>query len=355
MELQRWSGPDALAQVSARWDALWARSDGADLVSLRASWLLAAQEAYVAPPQQLLVQAVVEGGQWVAAAAWVHHRGVARLLGSGPSDALDLLFDAALPPRGRAEAAALLLGDLRAQAPWLRAVVLRNLPRERGTPALLRALPGWRAVNLRETPSPSLSLEEASSKVLQSRDLRRKERGLARGAALEVISLRDGAAIQGRLEALFALHRRRWDATPTPSLFHDPRHRRFFHALARRLGPEGALRWVELRRDGHPAAIHLGACVRGRYLWYKPAFDPALAAHSPGSVLLARCVAEAVAEGAREFDMGLGGEPYKDRYATHARVVEDLYLSPWRALTARWWLERRARRLARKSLNLLDK
>ncbi len=52
-------------------------------------------------------------------------------------------------------------------------------------------------------------------------------------------------------------------------------------------------------------------------MYYKPSFEPALAARSPGLVLVRHLIARALDGGRRELDVTIGDEPFKRRF-THA-------------------------------------
>ena len=52
-------------------------------------------------------------------------------------------------------------------------------------------------------------------------------------------------------------------------------------------------------------------------------FDPDLARHSPGEVLLRQLLMAALAEGAHTFDFGLGDEAFKARFATRINRVRN--------------------------------
>jgi|GEM_PF-1226149 len=81
------------------------------------------------------------------------------------------------------------------------------------------------------------------------------------------------------------------------------------------------LRWADgpslqgslqsLRAGGQLVAVHFG--LRGHHLLhhYLPAYDPRLAMHSPGSVLLEQTIAQAPAQGVTMIDLSTGDMDYK--------------------------------------------
>ena len=67
--------------------------------------------------------------------------------------------------------------------------------------------------------------------------------------------------------------------------------------------------------------------IGGRYAYFQAGFDTAWADKSVGLVLMAHTVREAIEEGADEYDLLLGDETYKSRFATDERAVETLVVA----------------------------
>ena len=132
------------------------------------------------------------------------------------------------------------------------------------------------------------------------------------------------------LDELFELHAKRWAARGLPGNFADPLVKSFHHEVAQGIGPEGLMRIYTLEYRGRAIAcdyvLQRGATV----YFYQSAFDPdpALEEYSPGHTLLASCLEDSVARGAREFDFLRGREEYKARWTTEARETRTLTLVP---------------------------
>jgi CelD/BcsL family acetyltransferase involved in cellulose biosynthesis len=101
-------------------------------------------------------------------------------------------------------------------------------------------------------------------------------------------------------------------------------HRRFASAALAR----GWLRLWFLELDGEPIAAWYGFRVGGRYAYYSAGFDPSWSAHSVGLLLLAHTIRAATDEGVDEYDLLLGGERYKYRFATGERRVSTILVTP---------------------------
>jgi CelD/BcsL family acetyltransferase involved in cellulose biosynthesis len=128
------------------------------------------------------------------------------------------------------------------------------------------------------------------------------------------------------LERLTQYHGRRFaergSAFRTASLraFHDEATRRFLD--------RGWLRMFVLRLNGTPAAVMYGVRYNGTFYFYQHGFDDSYQQHSIGLVLMALSIRTAIEQGAAEFDMLWGTEPYKFLWARHGRELRNLYLFP---------------------------
>jgi len=132
------------------------------------------------------------------------------------------------------------------------------------------------------------------------------------------------------LEALYALHGKRWAARGLSGNLHSPAVRAFHHRLAGTLGAQGSMRIYTLEREGKAVAcdyvLHRGNTV----YFYQTAFDtdPAWEEYKPGYTLLAHTIEDSVDRGAREFDFLRGREEYKERWTSTVRETWRLTLVP---------------------------
>jgi CelD/BcsL family acetyltransferase involved in cellulose biosynthesis len=242
-----------------------------------------------------------------------------RFVGAGNSDYLDVLAEGDDPAVVEA-----LLSAATSIPRWAR-FAMDEMPARaalrRHVEAAGRA--GRAVVAGAVTPCPGVRPADGAAgfeAIARKKDLRRKTRTLAEIGALETRHLRTAAEIAPLLPELFRLHVERWSKTPHPSLFLDPNARAFYERLVLRLAPKGGLVFSVLTAGGRVAACHLGLVDGRRFLFYKPAFDVALSAASPGLVLLAELFLLAAREGYEEFDFTRGDEEYKRRYADHVDV-----------------------------------
>ncbi len=204
-------------------------------------------------------------------------------------------------------------------APWTRALARSNAV-------------SLKAIRYHEHPSVYLSIplrDQTWDEYLagRSRNLRsqlgRKRRALER---LGTVRFRRGSDdLENAMNTLFDLHAKRW-AGKGSTIFSSERAREFHLEFARAAQEHDWLRLWFLDVDERPIAAWYGWSIGGRYLYYQAGFDPAWSHVSPGLLLLAHTIEAAFDEGASEYDMLLGNEPFKERLATAAKERRTLVL-----------------------------
>jgi CelD/BcsL family acetyltransferase involved in cellulose biosynthesis len=130
------------------------------------------------------------------------------------------------------------------------------------------------------------------------------------------------------LAALIAFHERRWKEQGGSSAFMTPEVIAFQDEATRLALDAGWLRMYVLRLGGEPVAVMYGFQYGGRFYFYQHGFDDAYKAHSVGLVLMGLSIRAAIEEGAAEFDMLWGLEPYKFLWAPESRVLRRIELFP---------------------------
>ena len=233
-----------------------------------------------------------------------------RFVGHGPADRLTPLC----APADRERTAAALRRALDERVGGWQLAVAERLPGEEHWAEALGERP------LRTEASPTLVAEGRDwDGFLRSRSrnfreqARRRERRLARDHELAYRLTSGPAELERDYETLVRLHRLRWGEGS--SSFVPPRdalHRDFAAAALER----GWLRLWTLELDGRPAASWLGYRFGGCEWYYQAGRDPALEREAVGFVLMAHTVRAALDDGVREYRLLLGGEAYKDRFAT---------------------------------------
>ena len=304
--LDRWDDLDG-----AVWDALAARSRTGSLFQSWA-WHRAWWDAF-GEGRRLALAAVFDGAALRGVAPWqVDQDGCLGLVGDGQADYLDLLVEPA-------DAATLqALQRSAADVPGWSRGRWHNVPADA---VLIQGSEPGRRVLSPPIPCPRLDLAagEETRRRVNKKSLRRHVNYWRKQPGYRVEHLHGGESVAAGLDDFFDQHVGRWADTPTPSLFLEPRQRRFYQALVRRLEPCGALRFTRLWADGRPIAHHFGFLWRGTFVWYKPAFAIDLARKSPGEALLKELFEHALEQQARIFDFTVGGEAFKFRFASEVR------------------------------------
>ncbi|MBS0170008.1 MAG: GNAT family N-acetyltransferase [Nitrospira sp.] len=146
------------------------------------------------------------------------------------------------------------------------------------------------------------------------RTLQRKRRYLEQQGT---VTYSRGDDIGAALDLFRELHQKRWAArSPQGGAFRDSRFRAFHTEITRAFHAQGRLDFSFLCLDGTPLAGIYGYRHEHTYYYYLPGFDPEQAAKgSPGMLLLAHCMEQAIEEGCRRFDFLQGPAGYKMTWA----------------------------------------
>jgi CelD/BcsL family acetyltransferase involved in cellulose biosynthesis len=231
--------------------------------------------------------------------------------GSDVSDYLDLLAR-----RGHETESwsALLESRAAERATWELQAVPAASPTVTTLPSLAAAV-GLMATATVEERCPVLALPPTWDAFLASlpkkhrheltRKLRRFEREVPDG---RVVWETTPAGIDRRLEDFLALHRASREGK---AKFMDARMERFFRRAIGALAATGGARLVLLERPDGPMASFVTLEWDATVGLYNSGFAPAHAALSPGLVLLAHVVRDAIERGRRRFDFLRGEERYK--------------------------------------------
>jgi CelD/BcsL family acetyltransferase involved in cellulose biosynthesis len=236
---------------------------------------------------------------------------VLRLVGGTEvTDYLDLIAVA-----GREEEVWKALLPVLAEVPW-RAVDLRPVPGASSTAGLLTGLAASTGLTCRtevEDGCPVIELPETWDGYLAGlsgkdrHELRRKLRRAEAGRPRVEVA-RTPAAMAALLDGFVALHRR---SKVGKARFMDEPMEAFFRELGRALAAAGLAALWMLWLEERPAAALFCLEQGGTVSLYNSGFDPEARAMSPGVVLIARTIEDAVTRGFRRYDFLRGEEPYK--------------------------------------------
>lgn len=202
-----------------------------------------------------------------------------------------------------------------AEIPW-QAVDLRPVPAASSTPGLLTSLAGSANLSCRvevEDRCPVIELPGTWDEYLAGlpgkdrHELRRKLRRAEAGRPRVEVA-RTPAAMAALMDGFVALHRK---SKVGKARFMDEPMEAFFRGLGRALAAAGLAALWMLWLEERPAAALFCLEERGTVALYNSGFDPEARALSPGVVLIARTIEDAIARGFRRYDFLRGEEPYK--------------------------------------------
>ena len=323
---------EATGLDECRWNALASR--GTNSVFQTYQWHRSWWHAYGSQHEPLFVT-VSDGHQTTGvaplyAADTTTGARVVRFAGNGRADYCDLLAG------DDVNTIAAMVAGLRDYVNW-DVLDLGGLPSRSPSVSMLASLceqAGLSVMVRDQFVCPTLLVrghEGAAQRILNKPSLRRRHNYFVRTGQLHFRDLRAAAAIAPYLEAFFEQHAARWSGTDTPSLFAEAANRAFFRELVSRLDGTGWLLFSVVEFDGRPIAFHYGFDYNDALIWYKPSFDPAFAARSPGLVLVRHLIRRVLEDGLRELDFTIGDEPFKRRFANELRKTVSLLVFRSRA------------------------
>jgi CelD/BcsL family acetyltransferase involved in cellulose biosynthesis len=159
----------------------------------------------------------------------------------------------------------------------------------------------------------------------------REKRALRKLAALgpvRVTHLTTAESVNLSLDSIISAQVTRFLVSDRASPLLSPERRLFLKALTELLGRAGWLKVSELQVSGHSIAWNYGFRFADSWFWYLPTFEIKREDASPGSCLLRLLVEEGCVDPSLgRIDLGLGGEPYKTRFANAERQTCHVQLS----------------------------
>lgn len=145
--------------------------------------------------------------------------------------------------------------------------------------------------------------------------LLRQQRRRAEAMGARIVAL-DKDNLEEMLNSWFRLHNARWTSRGEAGVLADSAVRRMHEQALPELLTSNIARTWALHLDGKTVAVLYGladhAGVRARRVYYYlGGFDPEYHRLSPGKLMIAHAIEEAICEGACEFDFLRGREDYK--------------------------------------------
>ncbi len=310
----------ALWALAPEWEALWRRVPDASPFASPA-WLLPWWRQFGTGAPRVAAQRMDGRLSGVLPLYRLDEPGIRKLLpiGAGTTDHLDALLepDVAVGP--------LLQAALdHARSDGVDVCDLIEVPPGSALHGIAPA--GWRTHWAEGQPCPVLALPASVAglaAVVPANTLRklRMNRNRAARAGGFMIETAVPGTVQTLLTELIRLHQARWAAQGEPGSLAGPAVPAFHRDAAPALLEAGALRLQALRIGGEvAAACYTLLAGTDRILFYLSGFDAAHSFVSPGTLLLAAMVEQAIEEGRREADFLRGREAYKYAWGAIDRV-----------------------------------
>lgn len=125
------------------------------------------------------------------------------------------------------------------------------------------------------------------------------------------IEIADEFTLEAALEELFRLHRARWAQESLPGVLNHPSIREFHRSVAPALLTKNVLRLYSLRVKGICIASAYTFFEREQALCYLHGYDPQYAQLSPGTLVLAAAMEDAIRLGKKTINFLRGEEDFK--------------------------------------------
>lgn len=320
------------ADLSEAWNGLVLAMDTPE-VFLTYQWALAASRGFqkILSPLLFLMH---DSDQLVGVAALAIDPKAPRtafFLTSSTADYCDIVS----APANRRAVLLALLEEI--QNLGLSDLVLANVPTNSATLKELPSVAATRHFYVASRTAFNCGIVELGSQEQRETLLRtlasggREKRALKKLTSLgtvKVIHLTEPEQIGMSLESIVSAQISRFLASNRVSPLVGPERRTFLRQLGDLLSRSGWLKISQLEVDGRPVAWNYGFQFGGSWFWYLPTFEMEYEHVSPGSCLLRLMVEEGARDASlRWLDLGLGDEPYKDRFANNVRQTSYVHLS----------------------------
>jgi CelD/BcsL family acetyltransferase involved in cellulose biosynthesis len=315
------TGAAELESLRADWETLWER-DHWTTPFQSPQWLI--PWCHIFAPEECMLLALRRRGRLVALFPWiiahrscepVHH---IAFVGAGVSDYQDALIENGMEMEAWQCALA-----------WLQALPGRWICQLEQLPAFSPLLdlllpPAWRESLTTQDYCPVLRLNRAgmadSIPAHQWSNVRYYRKRAEKFGRVE-ITCATSSTLPASLDHFFHLHAARWRQAGQDGVLRDPAVERFHRASAPGLVRAKLLRLFILHIDGEAVAALYGFFHRQRFYYYLGGYDPRFNLLSPGTLLIAHAIEQAIGEGAQEFDFLRGQEAYKYLWGARNHAV----------------------------------
>ena len=150
--------------------------------------------------------------------------------------------------------------------------------------------------------------------------IRRKQRKLESDFSVNAGFARTQDEFEKRMADFILQHQARWIDLQQPGAFAKERFKAFHLAVGKRLFQKGYAKLYYLELDNIPMASYYLFSYRNSLFYYLSGFDPKYEKYSPGVILMAKIITDAIKDGRDEFDLMRGNTPYKFSWTGKKRI-----------------------------------
>ena len=159
-------------------------------------------------------------------------------------------------------------------------------------------------------------------------NLRRKSRRLAEKGVVRFQDLEAPEEVSAWTTKAMQLEKVSWKGEEGVGAFNRATHRAFYHLLLESLAAAGRLRLGILTLDDQLVAYEIGILGKQSYYMHGTAFDPELAAFSPGRLLMLHALEKCFSEKRGSYDFLQNDQDFKRQMSTHQSSLWDWIVCP---------------------------
>lgn len=194
-----------------------------------------------------------------------------------------------------------------------------------------------------ELPAGKDEFYRRTDRLLRS-DVARRERRLKELGETEFRRCAGLNEAKGLLEDFFELHIKKWEGAKGYSAYKFLPRRRLLRDLLEMWFNEGLANVYYLLHDKtRKAAICFGFEFKGKFYFYTHAYDPDFSKCSPAKILVGKLIELSIENKFKEFDFGIGSEPYKLEWPCVIRELHNIFVYSGRNKFIDIFLKRRRR------------
>lgn len=213
--------------------------------------------------------------------------------------------------------------------------------------------PWFSAVTRPSNLCPFIRIEGSFDDYLQTRfsaksrrQLLRKHRQMMESQGMHLTRVERPEELSEAIDGLLELHLKRAETKSIQSSLAMERKKVFYQKISSRILGQGLLDLYLLWDGQEPVGAKYNFRYHGKAYSYQGGFAPHLKKYSPGSVMLMELIRCAHEDGLQEYDFLMGGEEYKQSWATDARQEYEVRLFRRNVVGQTLKLWHRARRTA---------